>query len=87
MYDFDGDIISGLKTTSQLDLAMYASANFVDDFVLIDQFATSDKVLFDLRFVGSRWVRLVIIMTYDWGGQKGWERMTVGITMQKYQKE
>lgn len=53
LYDLDGDIFSRLETPSQLDLAMYPSANLVDDLVLVYQLSPGDEILFDLGFVGS----------------------------------
>ena len=52
---------------------MYTSANLVDDFILIDELATGDEVLFDLGFVSSRRQKLVMGMTYGSERSQGWE--------------
>jgi hypothetical protein len=49
--DLDRNKITGLQAARQLDLAMDATADLADDFVLIDQLSSSDEVLFDLRLV------------------------------------
>ena len=63
LYDFDGDMVTGLETACQFDLAMYASANLIDDFVLVDQLAASEEILFNLSFVGSDWHMSAYVMT------------------------
>lgn len=53
LYDLDRDVVSGVETPCQFDLAMDSSPNLLDDFVLVYELPAGDKVLFDLSLVGS----------------------------------
>ena len=48
LYDLDSDIFARFKAPSQLNFTMNASTYLIDNFVLIDQFAAGDEILFDL---------------------------------------